>query len=130
MGSGEFFDAGAEAIEVGAAFEPEPYEGLIVVEVDEFETIELEAIATPLADADEAALEEGIASVFDAILVEGFDGEITPEEEDDAEHFSDGDYAFSDEYDESIEDDDGFDAEPTVVLLAELNRIWAEPLAA
>lgn len=49
-------------------------------------------VSTPLDQADEEALELGIASVFDALRAES--------------------------------------EEPTLALLAELNRLWARPLAA
>ena len=105
----------SEAIEVEAAFEAEPYDGKGGVPVDELEAIDLEGIETTLADADEAALEAGIASVFDTILAEGFE---TPF----AENDDDGD----------AEDDDfsAAGADPMFALLAELDRIWAQPLAA
>ena len=61
-----------------------------------------EAIETPLAAADEAALEAGIASLFETLM-----------QEDAAEE---------------ADDEDGI--EPTIALLAELNRLWAQPLAA
>lgn len=51
-------------------------------------------VKTPLDEADEEALELGIASIFDELLAEAHDGD------------------------------------PTYMLLAELNRMWAEPLAA
>lgn len=51
-------------------------------------------VATSLEAADEEALAEGIATVFDSLLAEAHE------------------------------------SEPTYALLAELNRIWAEPLAA
>jgi hypothetical protein len=107
----ETFEAGREGIAVGAAFETEPYGGLSIVAVDDLETIELEAIETPLADADEAALEAGIASVFDTILAEGFDAP--------ANDLGPQDGAGSED-----------DSDATFTLLAELNRLWAQPLAA
>jgi hypothetical protein len=107
----ETFEAGTEGVAVGAAFEAEPYEGLSIVAVDDLEAIELETIETPLADADEAALEAGIASVFDTILAEGFDApanDLGPQDDTESED----------------------DSDATFALLAELNRIWAQPLAA
>jgi hypothetical protein len=65
------------------------------------------AVETPLAAEDEEALEAGIASMFEALL------------------HSD---AAADDAANDDGDDDGI--EPTVALLAELNRIWAQPLAA
>jgi hypothetical protein len=108
-----------DAVEVGAAFETEPYDGASAVAVDEFEAVGLEGIETTLDDADEAALEAGIASVFDAILAEGFEMPVA-ENDDDA--------ASEDDADENIADAEG--ADPTFALLAELNRLWAQPLAA
>jgi hypothetical protein len=57
--------------------------------------------ATPLADEDAEALEQGIVSMFETLR-------------------------------EEIEaaDDNSAEVEPTVALLAELNRLWAQPLAA
>src|SRR5688500_18308334 len=75
----------SEAVEVGAAFEAEPYEGAGSVAVDELEAIELEGIETTLADADEAALEAGIASIFDTILAEGFETPLAENDDDFAE---------------------------------------------
>jgi hypothetical protein len=113
----ETFEAGTQATAVEAAFEAEPYAGLSIVSVDDLQAIEIGAIETPLADADEAALEAGIASVFDTILAEGFDApanDLRPQEgaaqNDDAESEDDSDATFA--------------------LLAELNRLWAQPLAA
>jgi hypothetical protein len=108
----------SEAIEVGAAFEAEPYDGAGSVAVDELEAIDLEGIETTLADADEAALEAGIASVFDTILAEGFE---TPFAE------NDDDFATEDDTDGTV---GGEDSDTTFALLAELNRLWAQPLAA
>ena len=108
----------SEAIEVGAAFEAEPYDGAGGVAVDELEAIDLEGIETTLADADEAALEAGIASVFDTILAEGFE---TPLAE------NDDDFATEDDADRTV---GGEDSDTTFALLAELNRLWAQPLAA
>jgi hypothetical protein len=113
----EAFEAGTEPTAVEAAFEPEPYEGLSIVAVDDLQAIELSAIETPLADADEAALEAGIASVFDTILAEGFDAP--------ANDLGPHDDAASEDDAESEDDSDA-----TFALLAELNRIWAQPLAA
>ncbi len=108
-----------EPVEVGAAFEAEAYDGPSAVAIDELEAIGLEGVETTLADDDEAALEAGIASVFDAILAEGFEMPIA-ENDDDA--------ASEDDADENIADAEG--ADPTFALLAELNRLWAQPLAA
>jgi hypothetical protein len=126
MGSeSEFLDT-EEGIEVGAAFETEPYEGLSIVEAEEIETT--------LADADEVALEEGIASVFDTILAEGFDepvAEADPEEE--PAYAGDPDYdddaVYGDDESEFVEDE-ASEGDVTFVLLAELNRLWAQPLTA
>jgi hypothetical protein len=106
------------AIEVGAAFEAEPYDGAGGVAVDELEAIDLQGIETTLADADEAALEAGIASIFDTILAEGFE---TPLAE------NDDDFAAEDDADEDLPADG---ADPMFALLAELDRLWAQPLAA
>lgn len=64
-------------------------------------------IETPLAAEDEEALEAGIASMFETLLQ--------------------SDAAANDDAANDGEDDV---SEPTLVLLAELNRIWAQPLAA
>jgi hypothetical protein len=108
----------AEAVEVGAAFEAEPYDGAGSVAVDELEAIDLGDIETTLADADEEALEAGIASVFDTILAEGFE---TPLAE------NDDDFAATDDADDDITAEG---TDPTYALLAELDRLWAQPLAA
>lgn len=64
-------------------------------------------VATELNSADEAALEAGIASVFDALLTsDAGQGEAAKER---AEEIG---------------------VEPTFVLLAQLNRLWAQPLSA
>jgi hypothetical protein len=60
------------------------------------------AVDTPLAAADEEALEAGIASMFESLLL--------------------SDAVYVEAADEDIE--------PTFALLDELNRIWAQPLAA
>ena len=59
-------------------------------------------VETPLAAADEEALEAGIASMFESLLQ--------------------SDAVYVAEAEEEIE--------PTFALLNELNRIWAQPLAA
>lgn len=60
------------------------------------------AVETPLAAADEEALEAGIASMFESLMQ--------------------SDAVYVEEAEEEIE--------PTFALLDELNRIWAQPLAA
>jgi hypothetical protein len=125
MGSeAEFLDTEVDGIEVGAAFEVEPYEGLSIVEAEEVETT--------LADEDEVALEEGIASVFDTILAEGFEepmAESDPDQE--PAYAGDPDYDDGPAYDDDAEYDEDEamgDSDVTFVLLAELNRLWAQPL--
>ena len=93
---------GKELVPVGPIVEGELYELNLGARFDEYifdEYIDVlpaneVEVSTPLDDEDEAALADGIASVFDALRAEA-------------------------------EDED-----PTFVLLAELNRLWAEPLAA
>lgn len=65
-------------------------------------------VATELNSADEAALEAGIASVFDALLT------------------SDAGQGEADGKGRAEE----IGVEPTFVLLAQLNRLWAQPLSA
>lgn len=65
---------------------------------------EVAVVETPLAAADEEALEAGIASMFESLLL------------------SDAVYIEPAEEPMSVE--------PTFALLDELNRIWAQPLAA
>jgi hypothetical protein len=91
---------GNELVPIEPRFEAETqdasYEPYIDVTYDEYVDVlpadEVAAVATSLDEADEEALELGIASVFDELRAE-------------------------------------FE-EPTFALLAELNRIWAQPLAA
>jgi hypothetical protein len=59
------------------------------------------AIVTPLAAEDEEALEAGIASMFEDLRL----ADVEP-------------------------DEDADEGGPTFALLAELNRLWAQPLAA
>jgi hypothetical protein len=112
----ELIETQGEAIAVEAVFEAEPYDGSSNVDVTELDAIMLDTIETPLADVDEAALEAGIASVFDSILSEGF-------------HVPANDDAGTPQQD-SIEAASEDEADPTFALLAELNRLWAQPLAA
>jgi hypothetical protein len=63
---------------------------------------EAPVVTTPLADEDAEALEQGIVLMFETLREEI----------------------------ESSDDDSTDDVEPTLALLAELNRIWAQPLAA
>lgn len=92
---------GKALVPVTPAVEGEIYEGgaAAVVEMIYDEYIDyLPAdsfdVETSLDFEDEAALEEGIASIFDTLLAEAHE------------------------------------VEPTYALLAELNRMWAQPLAA
>jgi hypothetical protein len=109
----------SEAVEVGAAFDFGAQEGATIVAIDELEVLDLEAIETTLTDAEEAALEAGIASVFDTILAEGFAAPVAGND----------DHLLADDDAGEPADGEG-DADPTIALLAELNRIWAQPLAA
>jgi hypothetical protein len=72
---------------------------------------EVAAVETALTSGDEAALEAGIASVFDELL------------NSDATYLAPEPEAG---YIELVPDE----PEPTVLLLEELNRLWAQPLAA
>jgi hypothetical protein len=65
-------------------------------------------VETPLAAADEEALEAGIAEMFESLLQ------------------SDAVYVEDEEIVEPADEE----IEPTFALLDELNRIWAQPLAA
>ena len=88
---------GKELVPVQPVFEGEVYELNVEAVFDEYiDVLPAEEIhvSTPLDEADEVALADGIASVFDALRAE-------------------------------VEEVD-----PTFALLAELNRLWAEPLAA
>ncbi|HQZ13892.1 MAG TPA: hypothetical protein PK286_13500 [Devosia sp.] len=67
-----------------------------------------EAAATPLAAEDEAALEDGIALLFEELVQSDMVYVEAPEAEPLAEEAPD----------------------PTFALLDELNRIWAQPIAA
>jgi hypothetical protein len=112
----ERVDTQGEAVFVEAASETKPYDGLSIVDADEFDTIEGSSIETTLADVDEEALEAGIASVFDSIRTGGIhvpanDDAGTPDQE-------------------SADDTSEDEADRTIALLAELNRLWAQPLAA
>lgn len=110
----QMFEAHGDAVEVEAMFEAEPYAGASIVAVDDIETADPAEVETPLADADEQALEAGIASIFDTLLSEGFD--------------ADEEAAFAIEGTGAV--DDEAEIEPTIALLAELDRLWAQPLAA
>jgi hypothetical protein len=106
-------DSKGEAVVVEVA---SPYDALSLVDADALDAIEASSIETTLADVDEAALEAGIASVFDSIRTGG----IHVPANDDA-GTSDQESA-----DAASPDED----DRTIALLAELNRLWAQPLAA
>jgi hypothetical protein len=109
-------DNKGQAVVVEVASETKPYDGLSLVDADALDAIEASSIETTLADVDEAALEAGIASVFDSIRTGG----IHVPANDDA-GTSDQERA-----DAASPDED----DRTIALLAELNRLWAQPLAA
>jgi hypothetical protein len=92
----------SELIEVGVSLAEATYDGLEMAGADEA------LIVTDLTAEDAEALEQGIVDMFETIRgeVEVSDGAMDDEAEDDGE------------------------VEPTLALLAELNRIWAQPLAA
>lgn len=119
----EFFATDGAPFAVEAAFEHEPYDGHATVAADVEAARPVGEVETSLADEDEAALEAGIASVFDSILA-GTGDEYTGAADGLDE---DGDDAF-----DVLPAEFGEDGtlEPTLALLAELNRIWAQPLAA
>lgn len=92
---------GKELVPVGPVIEGKVYEAgdnsiveTIYDEYVDYLPADEVTVTTSLQDADEAALELGIASVFDTLLAEAHD------------------------------------VDPTYALLAELNRLWVEPLAA
>jgi hypothetical protein len=109
----EVIEPEGEAVTLEAASEPE---GSTIVAVDELDAIEISSIETTLADVDEAALEAGIASVFDSIRTGGI--HVPANDDADTPDRESADAAAEDE------------ADRTVALLAELNRLWAQPLAA
>ena len=89
-----------ELIRIEPAFEGETIAMLSeAIAVDYVEVLpeDDDPVATPLGEADEEALELGIASVFESLVAGGGEGAQT---------------------------------DATFALLAELNRLWAEPLAA
>lgn len=93
-----------ELVPVGPVIEGEVWETEPDVFVEEYVdvfTADERQVSTPLEEADEEALAQGIASVFESLR--------------------------SDPEGDEVEGDEG---DPTFALLAELNRLWAEPLAA
>ncbi len=100
-----------ELVPVQPAFEAEVYDAgrEIFVEAEFIDVLPEGGteVSTPLGEEDEEALAQGIASVFESLIAEAGEDEGTE---------ANG---------EAANDDD-----PTVALLAELNRLWAEPLAA
>lgn len=85
-----------QLVRIEPAFEAEPMELDATGAVNDDYAGMTTDVATPLGEADEEALELGIASVFESLIADAGETE----------------------------------AEPTLALLAELNRLWAEPLAA
>lgn len=88
-----------QLVRIEPAFEAEIVEmraGAITVDYVDVLPESEAGVSTPLDEAEEEALEQGIASVFESLMAETAEG----------------------------------DAEPTLALLAELNRLWASPLAA
>jgi hypothetical protein len=107
-----FIDLDATPFEIAMAFEQGPLVSTTGVEAA--------AIETTLDSADEEALEAGIVSVFADLRAEAT--VVVADNDDDIDG---GNY-----YDGFDDEDDTVGIEPTFVLLAELNRIWAQPHAA
>lgn len=100
---------GKELVPVGPVYDGEAYEFDATATFEDYiDVLPVvgDEVTTPLDEQDEAALADGIASVFDALRAEA------------ADEGSPAGTAGND------------NEETTYALLAELNRLWAEPLAA